>query len=176
MALLPLLSRTVGRALFLPAHGRGAALPRPMRQLLRSPGGRWDLPELPELGGPLLAEGAVADSQRSAAAAMGVARCWYGVNGATGLLQAALLGLAKPGEAVLMPRNAHRSLIQACLLGDLVPLLFDLPYQTTEDSQLPLTGSGSERCSLRFRTTIHPSVRLCWFTPPIRGMPPTRSR
>ena len=108
MALLPLLFQTVGRPLFLPAHGRGSALPRPMRQLLRSPGGRWDLPELPELGGPLLAEGAVADSQRSAAAAMDVARCWYGVNGATGLLQAALLGLARPGEAVLMPRNSHQ--------------------------------------------------------------------
>ena len=46
MALLPLLSRTVGRALFLPAHGRGAALPRPMRQLLQTllpflPHRRW---------------------------------------------------------------------------------------------------------------------------------------
>ena len=129
MALLSLLHRAVGRPLFLPAHGRGEALPPAMRRLLRRPAGLWDLPELPALGGPLESGGAVADSQRSAAEAMGVSRCWYGVNGATGLLQAALLGITRPGEAVLMPRNAHRSLIQACLLGQLTPLLFDLPYQ-----------------------------------------------
>ena len=168
MALLPLLFQTVGRPLFLPAHGRGAALPRPMRQLLRSPGGRWDLPELPELGGPLLTEGAVADSQRSAAAAMGVARCWYGVNGATGLLQAALLGLAGPGEAVLMPRNAHRSLIQACLLGDLVPLLFDLPYQIDRGQPAPadeiwirqvLASLPHDHPPIRAAVLVHPTYQ-----------------
>ena len=113
MALLPQLTRHLGQPLFLPAHGRGAALPDGLRQLLRRRAGVWDLPELPALGGPLEADGAIADSQRSAAAAMGVARCWYGVNGATGLLQAALLAMVRPGERVLLPRNVHRSLIQA---------------------------------------------------------------
>ena len=91
MALLPQLTRRLGEPLFLPAHGRGAALPEGLRQLLRRRAGIWDLPELPGLGGPLEPDGAIAESQRCAAAQMGVARCWYGVNGATGLLQAALL-------------------------------------------------------------------------------------
>ena len=168
MALLPLLLRAVGHPLFLPAHGRGAALPETMRQLLRSPGGQWDLPELPEIGGPLLAEGAVADSQRAAAAAVGVSRCWYGVNGATGLLQAALLGLARPGEAVLMPRNAHRSLIQACLLGDLVPLLFDLPFQIDRGQPAPadeiwmrqvLASLPDDHPAIRAAVLVHPTYQ-----------------
>ena len=144
MTLLPLLHRRVGRPLFLPAHGRGAALPEGLRRLLKRRAGLWDLPELPMLGGPLEADGAVAESQRSAAAAMGVDRCWYGVNGATGLLQAALLGICRPGEAVLLPRNAHRSLIQACLLGDLTPLLFDLPFNRERGQADPPDGPWIE--------------------------------
>ena len=137
MALLPLLSRSLGQPLFLPAHGRGAALPAELRKLLRRRAGLWDLPELPSIGGPLEPEGAIGDSQRASAQAMGVDHCWYGVNGATGLLQAALLAVARPGETVLLPRNCHRSVIQACVLGDLNPLLFDLPYQQDRGHPTP---------------------------------------
>lgn len=137
MALLSVLRQRLGRSFFLPAHGRGRALPTDLRRLLRSRAGIWDLPELPQVGGPLECEGAVAESQRTSAAAMGAKRAWYGVNGATGLLQASLLALADPGQAVLMPRNVHRSLIQACVLGDITPVLFDLPYQCDRGQPAP---------------------------------------
>ena len=137
MALLPLLKKRLGRSLFLPAHGRGQALPEEFKRLLRQRAGVWDLPELAEIGGPLEPEGAVGESQRNSAAAMGADHCWYGVNGATGLLQAALLAIAQPGDAVLMPRNVHRSLIQACVLGDIEPLLYNVPYQTKQGHSAP---------------------------------------
>ena len=137
MALLPLLKKRLGRSLFLPAHGRGQALPEEFKRLLRQRAGVWDLPELAEIGGPLEPEGAVGESQRNSAAAMGADHCWYGVNGATGLLQAALLAMAQPGDAVLMPRNVHRSLIQACVLGDIDPLLYNVPYQTKQGHSAP---------------------------------------
>ena len=69
MTLVSLLRQGQGRNLFLPAHGRGAALPEPLCRLLRSRAGLWDLPELPMIGGPLEPEGAVANSQATAAAA-----------------------------------------------------------------------------------------------------------
>ena len=128
MELTSLLSREVGRNLFLPAHGRGKALPKAFRRLLKRPPGYWDLPELPCIGSPLDDQGAVAESQRASAEMMGVANCWYGVNGATGLLQAGLFSMLKPGQAVLMPRNVHKSLINACLIGNFLPVLFDLPF------------------------------------------------
>ena len=90
MALLPLLKKRLGTSLFLPAHGRGQALPKDFKRLLKQRAGAWDLPELEEIGGPLERDGAVGESQRESAAAMGADYCWYGVNGATGLLQAAL--------------------------------------------------------------------------------------
>ena len=157
MALLPLLHRAVGRPLFLPAHGRGRALPATLRRLLRRRAGTWDLPELPAIGGPLESEGAVGLSQQRAAAAMGVDRCWYGVNGATGLLQAALLGICRPGQAVLMPRNAHRSLIQACLLGHLTPLLFDLPFLSDRGQPKPADADWLDRV-LEALPDQHPAI------------------
>ncbi|MCP9860533.1 MULTISPECIES: aminotransferase class I/II-fold pyridoxal phosphate-dependent enzyme [unclassified Cyanobium] len=125
--------RSAPLALHLPAHGRGQALAPALRQLLRQPPGSWDLPELPGFGGPLEPEGTVAEAQRRAAALLGAQRCWFGVNGASGLLQAALLALCPPGTRVLLPRNLHRSLLHGCVLGDIEPLLYDLPCD-------PLTG------------------------------------
>ena len=126
--LIPLLRARRGSRLHLPAHGGGSGLAPGLRALLRLRPGQWDLPELPEIGGPLEPDGAVVKSQRAAAAAFGADHCWYGVNGATGMLQAALLAMAQPGQSLLLPRNSHRSLLQACALGGIHPLLFDLPF------------------------------------------------
>ena len=128
MGLITLLSGNRSENLFLPAHGRGNALPKKLINLLKLRPGIWDLPELFEIGGPLIGEGAIAESQKCSAYAVGADRCWYGVNGATGLLQSSLLSLARPGQAVLMPRNIHKSCIQACLFGGLTPILFDVPF------------------------------------------------
>ena len=126
--LASLLTHKRGRNLFLPAHGRGEALPMDLKTILRKSPGLWDLPELPDIGSPLESFGALEKSQRISADLFGAEKAWYGVNGATGLLQAALFAMLKPGEAVLMPRNVHKSLINACLLGDFIPVLFDLPF------------------------------------------------
>jgi len=131
--------------LHLPAHGRGRALAPGLRRLLRQAPGCWDLPELPEIGGPLEAEGAVAEAQAAVAEQLGAERCWFGVNGASGLLQVALLALAKPGDRVLLPRNLHRSLLHGCLLGQLRPVLFDLPFDPATGLWLPPTPACLER-------------------------------
>ena len=128
MGLITSLSVDRSDNLFLPAHGRGKALPKELRNLLKLRPGIWDLPELFEIGGPLIREGSIAESQMSSAYKVGVDRCWYGVNGATGLLQSSLIALARPGQAVLMPRNVHKSCIQACIFGGLIPILFDVPF------------------------------------------------
>ncbi|MFM8260597.1 MAG: aminotransferase class I/II-fold pyridoxal phosphate-dependent enzyme [Vulcanococcus sp.] len=141
----PLLSRLMAAPprgllpLHLPAHGRGRGLAPGLSRLLRRSPAAWDLPELPTIGGPLEPEGAVAASQAAVAARLGGQRCWFGVNGASGLLQAALLALADPGDRVLLPRNLHRSLLHGCLLGGLRPVLFDLPFDAASGLWLPPT-------------------------------------
>jgi lysine decarboxylase len=135
-----LTARPPALPLHLPAHGRGRGLAPGVAALLRRFPGSWDLPELPAFGGPLEAEGAVAEAQRRTAALFGAEQAWFGVNGASGLLQAALLALAPPGSSVLVPRNLHRSLLHACVLGDLRPLLFDLPFDPRSGLWLPPSG------------------------------------
>lgn len=127
----------MGLPLHLPAHGRGRGLSPALQRLLRQSPGSWDQPELPEFGGPLIDSGAVAEAQRRCARQLGAEAVWFGVNGASGLLQAALLALAPPGSRVLLPRNLHRSLLHACVLGQLRPLLYDLPFDSATGLWLP---------------------------------------
>ena len=131
--------------LHLPAHGRGRGLAPELRRLLRQAPARWDVPELPEVGGPLIPTGWVAQAQQECADLLGAERCWFGVNGASGLLQASLLAMAEPGSRVLLPRNLHRSLLHGCLLGNLEPVLFDLPFDTTTGLWLPPSAAHLER-------------------------------
>ncbi len=147
MGLLPLLTQlhTRKRALHLPAHGRGLALPKELIALLNHKPGLWDLPELKEIGGPLEKDGVIAQSQSWAASAMGATKAWYGVNGATGLLQAALLAIAKPGSKVLMPKNVHKSLIHSCIVGGIFPILFDLPFLQERGHYAPPDKSWLEK-------------------------------
>jgi lysine decarboxylase len=127
----------MGLPLHLPAHGRGRGLSPALAALLRQRPGIWDLPELPQFGGPLVDGGAVAAAQQRCARQLGADWVWFGVNGATGLLQAGLLALAPPGSRVLLPRNLHRSLLHACVLGQLRPLLFNLPFDPATGLWLP---------------------------------------
>ena len=128
-----------GLSLHLPLHSRGRGLPPSLRQLLRRGAGQWDLPELPAIGGPLEAEGAVAEAQRHLADSWGAQRSWFGVNGASGLLQAALLGALRPGQRLLCPRNLHRSVLHGLVLHDLEPVLFSPPFEPHSDLWLPPT-------------------------------------
>ena len=148
-SLLKLLRPDRRLALHLPVHGRGAALPPRLLRLLRQSPGSRDLPELPEIGGPLERQGAVATSQARLADAMGVDHCWFGVNGATGLLQAGLLAMAQPGEAVLLPRNAHRCLIAACELGGVMPVFLPVPF-------LPDRGHAGAMSAEILRQSLEP--------------------
>ncbi|MBM5783301.1 MAG: aminotransferase class I/II-fold pyridoxal phosphate-dependent enzyme [Cyanobacteria bacterium K_DeepCast_35m_m1_288] len=155
--------------LHLPAHGRGRALAPGLRRLLRQPPGGWDLPELPEIGDPLEAEGAVAEAQAAAADLLGAQRCWFGVNGASGLLQVGLLALAQPGERVLLPRNLHRSLLHGCLLGQLRPVLFDLPFDPETGLWLPPTPASFEK-HLRETLSAGPLAAVVLVSPSYQGL------
>ncbi len=153
MSLFPILTKKQGQNLYLPAHGRGAGLPKSLKRLLNHRAGIWDIPELPDFGSPLDQEGAVAKSQQEAAESIGAQKGWFGVNGATGLLQAALLAIVKPGEAVLMPRNVHRSLIQACALGQFKPVLFDIPFMADRGHGIPPNGEWLQEVLTALSTT-----------------------
>ena len=155
--------------LHLPAHSRGRGLTPELAALLRRRPGSWDLPELPGFGGPLETEGAVAEAQDRCAALFGAERCWFGVNGASGLLQAALLALAAPGARVLLPRNLHRSLLHGCVLGQLEPLLYSLPFDPVSGLWLPPDPAHLESV-LQAALATGPLAALVLVSPTYQGL------
>ncbi len=87
----------------------------------------WDLTEtdgLDDLHEPV---GAIAEAERLMAAAVGADEAFLLVNGATVGIQAAILAACRPGDTLLLPRNAHRSVWSAMAIGDVRPLWLPVP-------------------------------------------------
>ncbi|MBO6960849.1 MAG: aminotransferase class I/II-fold pyridoxal phosphate-dependent enzyme [Prochlorococcus marinus CUG1438] len=139
MSISSFLTKKFLKSLFFPAHNRGEALPRKLVKLLNNPPGHWDLPELPEIGSPLSKSGLIAKSQREFSEKFMVKGCFFGVNGASGLIQSALIAMANPGEAILMPRNVHISVIKTCAMQNIIPIFFDLEFSSETGHHKPIT-------------------------------------
>ena len=82
-----------------------------------------DLTELPGLT-TCMREGAIKEAQELAAQLYGARHTFFLVGGTSAGLIAALLAATQPGDKVLLPRHAHRSLLSAMILGDLEPVFY----------------------------------------------------
>lgn len=67
----------------------------------------------------------IKDAQSLAAQAFGAENAFFIVGGATGASQAMILTACKAGEKLIMPRNVHRSAINALVLNGAVPVYVD---------------------------------------------------
>ena len=139
MRISSFLTKKFLKSLFFPAHNRGAALPKKLVKLLKKEPGYWDLPELPEIGSPLSQSGLIAKSQREFSEKFRSKGCFFGVNGASGLIQSAVMAMANPGETILMPRNVHISVIKTCAMQNILPLFFDLEFSSETGHYKPIT-------------------------------------
>ena len=64
----------------------------------------------------------IKEAEKIAADAFGCKNAFFIVNGTTAAVQAMVLAVAKRGEKIIMPRNVHRSAINALILGGAVPV------------------------------------------------------
>ena len=139
MSISSFLTKKFLKSLFFPAHNRGKALPKGLIRLLKKQPGFWDLPELPEIGSPLSNSGLIHDAQISISKKVNSRNCFFGVNGASGLIQSGVIAMANPGEYILMPRNVHISVIKACALQNIIPIFFDIEFSTETGHYMPIT-------------------------------------
>ena len=139
MGIASFLTKKFLKSLFFPAHNRGDVLPKKLVKLLKNPPGFWDLPELPEIGSPLSKSGLIAKSRRKFSEKFKVKECFFGVNGASGLIQSAVISMANPGESILMPRNVHISVIKICASQNINPIFFDLESSPETGHYKPIT-------------------------------------
>ena len=139
MSISSFLTKKFLNSLFFPAHNRGKALPKELIKILKKRPGFWDLPELPEIGSPLSKSGLIFEAQKSLSERFNTKRCFFGVNGASGLIQSGIIAIANPGEYLLMPRNVHVSVIKACALQNIIPIFFDIEFSIETGHYKPIT-------------------------------------
>lgn len=96
---------------------------------------RLDIPELPELDDLFAPESVILEAQELAAQTFGAAQTRFLVNGSTCGIEAALLATCGPGDRVIVPRNAHQSVLSGLILSGAMPAWIAPVYDS--DWQLP---------------------------------------
>ncbi len=67
----------------------------------------------------------IAEAERLAAECFGAAHCFFMINGASSAVQAMIMSVCKAGDKIIMPRNVHRSAINALIVSGIIPVYVD---------------------------------------------------
>lgn len=64
----------------------------------------------------------IKEAEKLAADAFGAKYAFFMVNGTTSAVQSMILSICKEGDKIILPRNVHRSVINALILGGAIPV------------------------------------------------------
>lgn len=134
--------------LHMPGHKQGAGQPDWFKDLLGAAVFNFDLTELPGLDDLHNPHGAILAAQQAAARCFGAEESFFLINGSTVGLQAMILAAVGAGEEILIPRQAHRSVVSGLILAGARPRY--LPVEIEPFYQMPLgtrVGNLSEAIS-----------------------------
>lgn len=116
---------------FVPFHTPGHKIGVEAPQLLKD----WMGPALPYDLGVMYAlddlhepEGELKEAQDLTAELYGADHCWFSINGTTALIEAMIMGSVGPDEAIIIPREAHRSVISSLVLSGAKPVYMDCQF------------------------------------------------
>lgn len=125
---------------YAPGHKRGQGAFLPLQDLLGTSVFKADLPELPELDNLFAPAGPILEAQQLAAQAFGAEETFFLANGSTGGIEAAILAVCAPGDKILVPRNAHRSVLAALVLSGAQPVYLSPKQERPWDLALGVTA------------------------------------
>ena len=109
-------------AFHTPGHKQGLGAHPLLRRLITEAGLRQEVSLMEELDDLHEPAGCIKEAQELAADLWGAKESLFVINGTTGAIQAMLVGTLSPGDKVLVPRNAHRSIIGGIILAGAVPI------------------------------------------------------
>ena len=133
-------------AFHTPGHKQGLGAHPLLRELITEQGLREEVSLMEELDDLHDPSGCIREAQDLAAELYGADAAWFMVNGTTGAIHSMLLAALSPGDTVLVPRNAHRSMLGGILLVGAVPVFLQpaidrgfgipmgLPLETVEQA------------------------------------------
>ena len=116
---------------FVPFHTPGHKIGVEAPQLLKD----WMGPALPYDLGVMYAlddlhepERELKEAQELTAELYGADCCWFSINGTTALIEAMIMGTVGPDETIIIPREAHRSVISGLVLSGAKPVYMDCQF------------------------------------------------
>jgi arginine/lysine/ornithine decarboxylase len=124
---------------YAPGHKRGQGISPLLIELLGTQLFKSDLPELPELDNLFNPEGVIAEAENLAAETFGAEKTWFLVNGSTSGIMAAILAICGTGDKILVPRNAHQSVISGLILSGAIAIFLQPEYNLTWDLTYSIT-------------------------------------
>lgn len=126
-------------AFYTPGHKRGRGISSLHRAVFGVDIFRVDVPELPGLDDLFAPESVILAAQQLAAEAFGAEQTWFLVNGSTGGIEAALLATCGPDDKVILPRNAHQSVVSGLVLSGAMPVWLAPDYDPEWQLSLGVT-------------------------------------
>lgn len=109
-------------AFHTPGHKQGKGIPAEMREIVTPDGLKMEVSLMEELDDIHGATGCIKEAQDLAADLYGADESRFFINGTTGAIHAMLLTALNPGDKVIVPRNAHRSVLGALVLVGAEPV------------------------------------------------------
>ncbi len=109
-------------AFHTPGHKQGLGAHPLLQELITPLGLREEvslMEELDDLHEPTMC---IKEAQDLAAALYGADAAYFMINGTSGAIHAMIMGTLQPGDTVLVPRNAHRSMIGGLILAGVSPV------------------------------------------------------
>lgn len=122
-----------------PAHKQGRGAHEFLRELLTAEGFKQEVSLMEELDDLHAPHSCIKIAQELAAKLWHADESIFFVNGTTSAIQAMIFGTLKAGDLVMIPRNAHRSVISGLILSGAVPIF--LPVEFDAEFNLPLNVS-----------------------------------
>jgi len=144
-----------------PGHKLGRGAPPKLRELLGDACLQVDIAMAGAVEDTRESTGLIHLAEEYAAEAWGADRCHFLVNGSTSGVHALVLTMAGPGDTVIVPRNAHKSLLAALIYSGATP--FYLEPQVEPVWGIPLNVSVAQAArALR----AHPEAKALFVTSP----------
>ena len=142
------------RAYHTPGHKQGLGAHPLLKALVTEEGLREEvslMEELDDLHEPTMC---IKEAQEMAAALYGADQAFFMINGTTGAIHTILMGALAPGDTVLVPRNAHRSVIGGIILAGARPIFL----QPEIDERLGIAMGLTEETVAR-AIALHPEAK-----------------
>lgn len=132
-------------AFHTPGHKQGLGAHPLLRRLITEEGLREEVSLMEELDDLHEPSGCIKEAQALAADLYGADAAYFMINGTSGAIHAMLLAALHPGDTVLVPRNAHRSMIGGIILSGARPVFIQPELDETLGIAMGLRLSDIQR-------------------------------